>query len=211
MCWHGRRKSLDATDSTRLIPRRGCGYDPLLLARACSNCFIEARTANAATVKGYAVADQWFYSKNGEQYGPVEAHQLQQLASTGRLGVQDLVWKNGMPEWLPASRVKGLFPQRVLAASPPPLPASPAHFDGEMQPRLNQFSFIRLVALPVRIAICFFAFFALPILALWNNPRFDASNADPIARVVMIIIGAVLSIAAWRTTGSIVDRICEPK
>lgn len=157
------------------------------------------------------MGDQWFYSTNGKQYGPVEARQLQQLASTGQLGVQDLVWKDGMLEWLPAGRVKGLFAHRVLAASPPPLPASPVQVDGAVQPRLNQFSFIRLVALPLRVGICFLAFFALPILALWNNPRFDASTADPIARVVMIIIGVGLSVAAWRTTGSIVDRICEPK
>ncbi len=156
------------------------------------------------------MGDQWFYSLNGQQYGPVDAHQLRQLASAGSLGAQDLVWKNGMPEWLPASRVKGLLPNKVLASSPPPLPAVPGPVNDLVQPHPNKFSFVRLIAFPVRIAICFFAFFALPILALLSNPRFDASAADPIARVMMIIIGAGLTVAAWKTTGSIVDRICEP-
>jgi len=72
----------------------------------------------------------------------------------------------------------------------------------------KEFSFIRLIALPIRIAISLLAFFALPIFALWINPGFDASSEDPIARVCMIIIGAGLSFAAWRTTGSIAERIC---
>ena len=46
--------------------------------------------------------------------------ELKALAESGRLKPTDNVWKEGLAEWIPASKVKGLFPP-----SPPPLPPSP--------------------------------------------------------------------------------------
>ncbi|RLS81163.1 MAG: DUF4339 domain-containing protein [Planctomycetota bacterium] len=153
------------------------------------------------------MADQWFYSNNGHQYGPVDASQLKQLASTGQLGVADLVWRDGMPNWLPASSVRGLFSHARLAASPPPLPPSPLAVQASTRPRLREFSVLRLIALPVRIVACVVGFYAMPAFVGWCNPSFDASTADPILRVVMIIVGVGLIVAAWRTTGTVLDMI----
>ena len=69
--------------------------------------------------------DQWFYSKGGQKNGPVAGSVLKQLARSGELVVSDLVWREGMSEWAPASKLKGLFPESVVAAAPPPSPASP--------------------------------------------------------------------------------------
>jgi phage shock protein PspC (stress-responsive transcriptional regulator) len=69
--------------------------------------------------------DQWFYSTNGQKNGPVTGAVLKQLARSGELSVGDLLWREGMAEWAPASKVKGLFPENVVAVTPPPLPASP--------------------------------------------------------------------------------------
>jgi hypothetical protein len=60
------------------------------------------------------MANQWYYSKNGDKRGPVTGAQLKALAEAGKLRPTDLVWKEGMPSWQPAGKVKGLFP-----ASPP--------------------------------------------------------------------------------------------
>ena len=68
--------------------------------------------------------DLWFYSKNGLKAGPVAGSILKQLARSGELSISDLVWREGMSEWAPASKVKGLFPEGVVASTPPPLPAS---------------------------------------------------------------------------------------
>ncbi|MSR45315.1 MAG: DUF4339 domain-containing protein [Phycisphaerales bacterium] len=68
------------------------------------------------TRRAGAVAHQWHYSKNGQTFGPVDGVALKQLASSGQLLPTDLVWKEGMPEWSSAEKVKGLF------ASTPPLP-----------------------------------------------------------------------------------------
>ena len=45
---------------------------------------------------------QWFYGIATNKVGPMPALQLQQLARTGQIGPQTLVWSEGMPQWVPA-------------------------------------------------------------------------------------------------------------
>jgi hypothetical protein len=81
------------------------------------------------------MADQWYYAQQGQRQGPVSAQQLKQLASSGQLKPTDQVWKQGMAEWQPASKVQGLFllpPVRATAVPaplasevlPPPVPTA---------------------------------------------------------------------------------------
>ena len=72
------------------------------------------------------MAAEWFYGKDNKQHGPVSAAQLKQLAQAGKLSATDLVWREGMDEWTPASKVKGLFD--TTASAPPaarPEPSKP--------------------------------------------------------------------------------------
>jgi len=57
-------------------------------------------------------ADSWYYGDGEQRQGPVSTDELRQLASTGRLRADDLVWKRGMAEWMPAAEVEGLFVAR---------------------------------------------------------------------------------------------------
>ncbi|MGA3065330.1 MAG: GYF domain-containing protein [Tepidisphaeraceae bacterium] len=66
------------------------------------------------------MADEWFYTDNGVQAGPVEFSVLQQMAAAGKIQPSELVWKQGMPNWTAAATIPGLFP-----AAPSPAPASP--------------------------------------------------------------------------------------
>ncbi|QDT59424.1 hypothetical protein SV7mr_19310 [Stieleria bergensis] len=59
------------------------------------------------------MASEWYYGRNGQQQGPVTSNQLKQLAQSGQLLPTDFVWKEGMSEWAKASKVKGLFPDRL--------------------------------------------------------------------------------------------------
>jgi hypothetical protein len=68
------------------------------------------------------MASQWYYARNGVRFGPVSGQQLKQLAATGELLPQDLLWKEGLPDWRPARAAKGLFPAPQAASVPPPLP-----------------------------------------------------------------------------------------
>ncbi|VTR94320.1 Uncharacterized protein OS=Rhodanobacter thiooxydans LCS2 GN=UUA_13265 PE=4 SV=1: DUF4339 [Gemmata massiliana] len=74
------------------------------------------------------MANVWYYTRNGgAPTGPVTSQELAELARTDRLGPTDSVWKEGMAEWQPAARVKGLFPAVTPGTPQPPLaPLSPA-------------------------------------------------------------------------------------
>lgn len=55
------------------------------------------------------MSQEWYYGRDDEQHGPVSSQELKKLANTGQLRSTDLVWKEGLEEWVPATKVKGLF------------------------------------------------------------------------------------------------------
>jgi hypothetical protein len=63
---------------------------------------------------------QWYYGQGDKELGPIASEQLKQLAISGELGPQDMVWKEGMPNWVEAGSIQGLF-----AEAAPPKSASP--------------------------------------------------------------------------------------
>lgn len=73
------------------------------------------------------MADEWYYTRNGERMGPVTTSQLRTEAASGRVQPTDLVWTDGMPQWIPASAAREIFPDPTSAALDPPLgrPAPP--------------------------------------------------------------------------------------
>ncbi len=73
------------------------------------------------------MADEWHYSIGGAENGPVTAVALKGLADPRMLSPADLVWKEGMPQLVPARAVKGLFPT--------PKPPAPAAVPPAPQPR----------------------------------------------------------------------------
>jgi hypothetical protein len=52
---------------------------------------------------------EWFAARDGQRKGPLSSRDLKAAADAGHLLPTDWVWKQGMPKWLPASRVRGLF------------------------------------------------------------------------------------------------------
>jgi uncharacterized protein DUF4339 len=78
---------------------------------------------------------EWFYAKNDQPCGPVSPAELRKFADEGELHREDLVWREGMGEWIPAGKIKGLFdsngegtpqdeaPAGEMAVAPAPPPA----------------------------------------------------------------------------------------
>ncbi len=62
---------------------------------------------------------QWHYVQSGTQYGPVSTVEIKQLADNGQLARNDMVWKEGLPNWIKAEEVNGLFPKAALTTPPP--------------------------------------------------------------------------------------------
>jgi uncharacterized RDD family membrane protein YckC len=67
--------------------------------------------------------DTWYYSKSGQQIGPISRAQLEQLVASGQVTPVDFVWTTGMPAWQPASQVFAAYVNQQR--TPPPLGPSP--------------------------------------------------------------------------------------
>lgn len=64
---------------------------------------------------------QYMLAVNGQQYGPFNMSQLQQMVQSGQLTSQTYVWKQGMPQWELASNVPELA-ALFGVPTPPPVP-----------------------------------------------------------------------------------------
>jgi hypothetical protein len=71
----------------------------------------------------------WYYSSGGEQQGPVSTSRLRELATSGELQPDNLVWSEGMPNWAAASSIKGLLPSAVTTSAAVVTPVAPATAD----------------------------------------------------------------------------------
>lgn len=67
----------------------------------------------------------WYYALHGQQAGPVDEAALRSLIGQGVVHNETLLWREGMPDWLPLARVPDA-PRPFPAAAPgdPSLPSS---------------------------------------------------------------------------------------
>lgn len=63
---------------------------------------------------------QYMVAINGQQYGPYNIQQMQQMAQSGQINASVLVWTQGMPQWVTAGSVPELA--SLFMATPPPMP-----------------------------------------------------------------------------------------
>jgi hypothetical protein len=68
---------------------------------------------------------EWYFAIDGQQQqGPVSEAQLRQMIAAGQVPPSGKVWRQGMPNWAPASQVFG-------APAPAPVAAAPAFADDD--------------------------------------------------------------------------------
>lgn len=81
---------------------------------------------------------QWYYSKNGTQLGPVEEGELRSKIASGEISSADLVWREGMTDWLPSAKVQELAPVAVVPTAFPSAVPDPGSAPGSpYQPPVN--------------------------------------------------------------------------
>ncbi len=67
-----------------------------------------------------AISDaDWFYVDRGGRHGPEELPGIRTMVATGRINRDTLVWREGMPNWVPASTSE-LAPLFSVAQAGPP-------------------------------------------------------------------------------------------
>lgn len=57
------------------------------------------------------MATEWYYSKDEQRFGPVSVKELRELTSSGDIEPSDLVWKEGMSDWIPVRNIEALHGQ----------------------------------------------------------------------------------------------------
>ncbi len=70
------------------------------------------------------MASEWFCRIAGAELGPLSAQQVKAMAAQGRLHPDDVLRRGSDGPWLPAGRVKGLFPADQSAVEAPAAPAA---------------------------------------------------------------------------------------
>ncbi len=55
------------------------------------------------------VKPTWHYARQGAQHGPTDFAHLQSMVASGQITQDDLVWNEGMANWVPARQVSGLM------------------------------------------------------------------------------------------------------
>ena len=61
----------------------------------------------------------WFYTRQGEQHGPLTFAGLQEKARAGEINPRlDMAWTQGMADWKPAGEIEDLFEKRPPSDTP---------------------------------------------------------------------------------------------
>lgn len=70
------------------------------------------------------MAQNWYYARGNDQFGPVTIEQLKGLIGTGQVQMADLVWTEGMGQWAAAQSVPELVAQTTANPYAPTMPPS---------------------------------------------------------------------------------------
>ncbi|WP_437193413.1 GYF domain-containing protein [Planctomicrobium sp. SH527] len=85
----------------------------------------EAESHAIATISDDA-GEGWYYAEGQRRVGPLALPQLKSQFTTGKLNPDDLVWKDGYRDWVPASSVPELqlFDHQLAVHRQPSVPSS---------------------------------------------------------------------------------------
>jgi hypothetical protein len=73
-----------------------------------------------------SMADQWYLSREGKQYGPYTWEKVIEYSHTGKIDRTDLLWSQSTGSWLRADQVPGLMPIESSNSRKPPVKKRPA-------------------------------------------------------------------------------------
>ena len=82
--------------------------------------------------------NNWYIARQGQQHGPISEKELTIFVKEGYLQPDDLIWRQGLPDWMRADQLESLLEKRPEATpeagGPPPTGPEPGPFDMPTQP-----------------------------------------------------------------------------
>ena len=156
---------------------------------------------------------EWYHTRKGEQVGPVDFETLRGMAASGELDSEkDLVWSNGMKDWIAAGKVAGLYDQ-----APPLLPVVGPDFEpepGSIEPlevgacvkrafELTKKNFGQLVLAMITVLAVYFVVVlvlgAIDAAMGWNPPIESARNQGSVFnQLAMQVVSIFISLGVTR-------------
>jgi|LakMenEpi03Aug12_release.lakeMendotaPanAssembly.Ray.scaffolds.fasta_scaffold63438_5 hypothetical protein len=123
-CWYARKRRWfcfphDCESKAEGVRSAGIGlpradFEPFMTAQSAA---VAKESAPAERKAQAEPASQWFFAKDGREYGPFDAAGLREAARSGQLRPTDQVRRGDLAQWAAASRVKGLFAEGAVAPS----------------------------------------------------------------------------------------------
>ncbi len=163
------------------------------------------------------LAGMWFYAKNGEQHGPVEADEIRNRLSRGEIANTTLVWKEGMSQWTALGEVLelrepvpgGIAQASATAASASAPGATPITQMAQPAPNLvtpvqqNTMALVSMILGIVSIALCMMALTGIPAVICGhiarkqfrNSPHPQTGQGMALTGLILGYIAIVLSLA----------------
>jgi hypothetical protein len=132
---------------------------------------------------------QWYYSSNATQMGPVTDAELRAMLASGKVSSTDMVWREGMKDWLPASSVPGLCVMPQAGGNLYQPPVHPGSYDAPVP--TSGLAIASLVCGIVGIVTCFLPGIAAVICGHMALKQMAAPNAQVTGRG-MAVAGLVL-------------------
>jgi uncharacterized RDD family membrane protein YckC len=138
--------------------------------------------------------DQWFFEKDGQQNGPVPAAAIQQMLAAGQLFPTNLVWREGLPNWMPAGQAFG-----GIAA----VPGAVGYYAYAPEARPPYAGFwLRFVAYLIDYALTYAVGFVVGFgigfaIAAAAGPNGNANNVQLVVTLVSGLVGMIISWLYW--------------
>lgn len=136
------------------------------------------------------MSDEWYYSRDQQQYGPFLFDDLVEMAQKDVITKSDLLWKEDMDEWRPAETIVGLFDE----------PAAPAA-TGYVSPFAKQSAATGTPMPPVQSTDATGNQYAAPATTQTAAPAKKSGGIDwwylgggCLIHIVLVIIGIVIAI-----------------
>jgi hypothetical protein len=203
----GQLSRMHEVSSDGSVWKQAANFPELFQSPTVNGVQAETRTLGGLTdgdipeidVAASPAAGRWHYAQNDVQKGPVAFDELKSILASGNLDSSDLVWTDGMKEWVPAHTVPGLLPYSAGVAAD--RATSGAKLDKEVLRTLSEtrpwIKFIAFVMYFYGALGLILGAAATVMGARWNNPVVIASGG------FSILYGAV---SLWG--GQLLYRYC---
>lgn len=163
----------------------------------------------------------WFYAKDGEQHGPVEAEDIRSRLKSGDISNGTLVWREGMAQWsplgevlelrdpVPASGESDSQSEVAAASSSDPYVAPAVNQMSQPAPQLvapvqqNTMALVSMILGIVSVVVCMGALTGIPAIICGHiarkqfreSPTPQTGEGMAMAGLIMGYIMTVISIA----------------